>query len=168
MLYVIQVCWQLASRSICSCSQAVSKTLWHIPLLYVHWITPDDGQRNCPKHVEFYFQNKSEKPVHFTIRKLYWLLQTTRMPHLKKNQGFFKLWRCEYDCKSEPAEFINALTLGLGTAIQMSLLSCSWRRKFQRIESLHPSGCTVTPAVFRDAIRWTFSVEHALYLRTLK
>ena len=32
-----------------SCSQAV----WHIPLLCVQWKTPDDGQRNYPKHVEF-------------------------------------------------------------------------------------------------------------------
>ena len=33
--------------------------------------TPDDGQRNCPKHAEFYFKNKFEKLVHlvgFTIR----------------------------------------------------------------------------------------------------
>jgi hypothetical protein len=32
----------------------------------------DDGQRNCPKHVEFHFQNKFEKLVHlvgFIIRK---------------------------------------------------------------------------------------------------
>jgi hypothetical protein len=26
--------------------------------------TPDDGQRNCPKHVEFHSKNKSEKRVH--------------------------------------------------------------------------------------------------------
>ena len=25
---------------------------------------PDDGQRNCPKHVEFYSKNKLEKLVH--------------------------------------------------------------------------------------------------------
>jgi len=25
--------------------------------------TPDDGQRNCPKHVEFYFKNKFEELV---------------------------------------------------------------------------------------------------------
>ena len=34
--------------------------------------TPDDGQRNCPKHVEFYSKNKFEKLVHlvgFIIRK---------------------------------------------------------------------------------------------------
>jgi hypothetical protein len=24
-----------------------------IPMLNVNWKTPDDGQRNCPKHVEF-------------------------------------------------------------------------------------------------------------------
>jgi len=33
--------------------------------------TPDDGQRNCPKHVEFHSKNKSEKLVHlvgFVIR----------------------------------------------------------------------------------------------------
>jgi len=47
-----------------SCSQAVSKPVWHIPLLYVQWKTPDDGQRNCPKHVEFLSKNKFEKSVH--------------------------------------------------------------------------------------------------------
>jgi len=35
--------------------------------------TPDDGQRNCPKHVEFYSPKKFEKLVHlvgFLIRSL--------------------------------------------------------------------------------------------------
>ena len=56
-----------------SCSQAVSKPVWHIPLLRVQWKTPDDGHRNCPKHVEFYSKNKFEKLVHlvgFIIRIL--------------------------------------------------------------------------------------------------
>ena len=47
------------------------KNVWHIPLLCVQWKTPDDGQRNCPKHVEFYFKNKFEKLAHlvgFIIR----------------------------------------------------------------------------------------------------
>ena len=51
--------------------QAVSKPLWHTPLLCVQWKTPDDGQRKCPQHVEFYSKNKFEKLVHlvgFTIR----------------------------------------------------------------------------------------------------
>ena len=74
-LYVIPVFWQLASgirirititsqvinHSVnvelvpsWSCLQAVCQTVWHIPLLCVRWKTPDDGQRNCPKHVEFH------------------------------------------------------------------------------------------------------------------
>ena len=40
------------------CLQAVSKPVWHIPLLCVQWKTPDDGQRNCPKHVEFHCKIK--------------------------------------------------------------------------------------------------------------
>ena len=44
----------------------------HIPYLCVQWKTPDDGQwrirddgqRNCPKHVEFCSKNKFEKLVH--------------------------------------------------------------------------------------------------------
>ena len=30
----------------------------------VQWKTPDDGQKNCPKYVEFYSKNKFEKLVH--------------------------------------------------------------------------------------------------------
>jgi hypothetical protein len=54
-----------------SCSQAVSKPVWYIPFLCVQWKTPDDRQRNCPKHVEFYSKNKFEKLMHlvgFIIR----------------------------------------------------------------------------------------------------
>ena len=50
-----------------SCSQAVSKPVRHTPLLCVQWKTPDDGQRNCPKHVEFYSKNKFEKLVHLLL-----------------------------------------------------------------------------------------------------
>ena len=31
----------------------VMQVWWHIPVPNVQWKTPDDGQRNCPKHVEF-------------------------------------------------------------------------------------------------------------------
>ena len=47
-----------------SCSLAVSKPVWQIPLLCVQWKTPGEGQRNCLKHVEFYSKNKFEKLVH--------------------------------------------------------------------------------------------------------
>jgi len=48
-------------------------TFWTslIPLLCVQWKIADDGQRNCPKHVEFYSKNKFEKLVYligFIIR----------------------------------------------------------------------------------------------------
>jgi len=62
--YMSQVCWQLASRIRTepvlswSCSQTVYKPVWHIPLLCIEWKTPDDGQRNCPKHVEFHSKIK--------------------------------------------------------------------------------------------------------------
>jgi len=38
-------------------------SLRRIPLLCVQWKTPDDGQRNCPKRVEFYSKNKFQKLV---------------------------------------------------------------------------------------------------------
>ena len=56
-----------------ACEQAVGKPVWHIPLLCVQWKTHDDGQRNCPKHVEFHSKNKFEKLEHlvgFIIRNL--------------------------------------------------------------------------------------------------
>jgi len=67
-------CWQLASRTRMDPDPAreqSAKPIWHIPLLCLQWKAPDDGQRNCPKHVEFYSKNKFEKLVHlvgFIIR----------------------------------------------------------------------------------------------------
>jgi len=57
------------------CLQAVSKPVWLIPLLCVQWKTPDDGQGNCRKRVEFHSKNKFVKLVHlvgFIIRSLLW------------------------------------------------------------------------------------------------
>jgi hypothetical protein len=77
-----------------SCKQAVNKLVWHILSLCVQWKTlasklsanlyniyhccvqwktPDDGNRNCLKHVEFHFKNNFEKLVYlvgFIIRNL--------------------------------------------------------------------------------------------------
>ena len=56
------------------CSQAVRKLVRYTPLLCVQWKTPDDGQRNCPKHVEIYSKETFEKLLHlvgFIIRKFY-------------------------------------------------------------------------------------------------
>jgi len=72
MVYVIQVCWQLASR-IRIQSDSARKLSANLYDIYhcVQWKTPDDGQTNSPKHVEFYSKNKFEKLVHlvgFIIR----------------------------------------------------------------------------------------------------
>jgi len=42
-------------------------------LLCIRYLTPDDGQETCPKHVEFYSKNKFEKLMHlfgFIIRRV--------------------------------------------------------------------------------------------------
>jgi len=42
-----------------------------VMILCIQYKTPDDGQKTCPKHVEFYSKNKFEKFVHlvgFIIR----------------------------------------------------------------------------------------------------
>ena len=46
-----------------SFSLHTQQTCMTYPLLCVQWKTPDDGQRNSPKHVEFY-SKKIEKLVH--------------------------------------------------------------------------------------------------------
>ena len=68
-------CWQLASsirkEPPDPARKLPAKPVWHTPLLCVQWKTPDDGQSNCPKHVEFYSKNKFEKLVHlvgFSVR----------------------------------------------------------------------------------------------------
>ena len=38
MVYVIHIWRQLSSRSMCSCSKAIYKPVWQIPLLSVQWI----------------------------------------------------------------------------------------------------------------------------------
>jgi len=46
-------------RSFSLCAQQTCMT-YTIAVCTVKKITPDDGQRNCPKHVEFYSKNKFE------------------------------------------------------------------------------------------------------------
>ena len=42
-----------------------SLVLYNIHLLLcIQYQTPDDGQKTCPKHAEFYSKNKFEKLVH--------------------------------------------------------------------------------------------------------
>jgi hypothetical protein len=80
MTYTITVCtvknsWWWTGELSETCrfpSWSCSLAGWHIPLLCVQWKNPDDGQRNCSKHVQFYSKNKFEKLVHlvgFIVRR---------------------------------------------------------------------------------------------------
>jgi len=56
----------------------------------LQWKTPDDWQRNCPKHVEFYSKNKFEKLVHvvgFIIR----IYHKAPSPERQRFNNFFML-----------------------------------------------------------------------------
>ena len=49
-----------------------SNGICNTDLLCVQWKSPDDGQRNCPKHVEFHSKKKIDYLLHldgFIIRK---------------------------------------------------------------------------------------------------
>ena len=86
-----------------------SKPVWHIPLLCVQWKTPDDGQWNCPIHVEFYSKNNFEKLVHlvgFIIR----IYHDARSPERQKRVHLLlrrwvhkELWDAEEYNKDENA-----------------------------------------------------------------
>jgi len=70
-------------------------------LLRVQWKTPDDGQRICPKHVEFYSKNKFEKLVHLVgfVTRIY---QDSRSPELQiRHRGHSHL-QCLIDVVKRP------------------------------------------------------------------
>jgi len=45
----------------------VMQVWWHIPVPNVQWNIPDDGQRNCPKYLEFLDKNKFGKLVYLLV-----------------------------------------------------------------------------------------------------
>jgi len=98
MVYVIQLARKLSA--IPACEQAVSNTCMTYTIAVCTVKTPDDGQRNCPKHVEFYSKNKFEKLVHlvgFITRNLHDTRSPERQisPHPYFALGKFKdRFRC--------------------------------------------------------------------------
>ena len=90
----------------CSCSTAVYKPVWHIPLLCVQWKTPDDGQRNCPNHAEFHSKNKFEKLVHlvgfitgmFLVPANIWNWQTLPSPSVAAHSNVLEDDGNEFYC----------------------------------------------------------------------
>ena len=77
MVYVIQICIQLSSRSICSCSRAEYKPVWRIPLLSVRWINPWWWAEELSETCRISCQSKFVKSVHlvgFIIQRVHILL----------------------------------------------------------------------------------------------
>jgi hypothetical protein len=141
MVYVIQTAFEqqqdqdetaVPSWS-CYCSKAVYKPVWNKPLLSVQWITHDEGQRNCPKHVEFHSQNKFEKLVHlvgFVIREV------------GKNTG----------AKSEVCTALMLNTEVFSVVTLRSSLTDT--RRYQGTYRLYPQLLRITsPCSFLDAVR---------------
>jgi len=81
----------LCPSSAASSSRAVSKRVWHIPLLCVQWKTPNDWQRNCPKHVEFipkinlrnWWENVTEEAMKVIKRNFIRIYHDARSPELQ-------------------------------------------------------------------------------------
>jgi len=81
-------------------------------LLCVQGKTPDDGQRNCPKHVQFHFQNKFEKLVHpvgVIVRMLRRILYMCVIANIHLMLG---CWRyLYYVCTLFTLSFVNQCSL---------------------------------------------------------
>jgi len=62
LVYVIQLVSRIRTEFHPDPARKLSENLYDIHHCCVYSeITPDDGQRNCPKHEEFYSKNKFEK-----------------------------------------------------------------------------------------------------------
>jgi len=113
--YVIQVFWQLEGRIRKELQfrpdpvRKLSANLYDIPSLCVQWKTPDDGQRNCPKHVKFYYKNKFEKLVHlvgFIIR----IYRDARSPERQSCSVLCRTWILVCDTVHSMAETMSGIT----------------------------------------------------------
>jgi hypothetical protein len=75
-------------------------------LLCVQCSTPDAGQKTCPKHVEFYSKNKSEKLVHLVGFIIGMCLRNLLPPDLV----YLQILEKETDSFSEISVTIHKLT----------------------------------------------------------
>jgi hypothetical protein len=64
---LLTACKQDQDGTSWSCLHDVCKFVRNKAFLCVQWKTPDDGQRICPKHVEFHSKNKFKRLVHLVI-----------------------------------------------------------------------------------------------------
>ena len=109
LVYVMQVWWQHVQDGTWvpswTCFKAVVKLAWHIPVPNVQWRTPDDGQRDCPKRVEFLDKNKFGKLVCLLI-----LLKRNCLYFLNTFTAIVDLSRFNNSCLRSPASTLVDLT----------------------------------------------------------
>ena len=92
ILYVIQVCRQLSSKTSRSCSKAVYKHVWHIPFLSIQWINSwwwtDEMSETC----RVSWQNQFVKLVHLAgfITKKFVMMHGHM--NVKFDDLFFEIW----------------------------------------------------------------------------
>ena len=88
--------------------------------------TPDDGQRNCPKHAEFYSKNKFEKLVHLV--------------------GFIiRIYQDARTSESQIRELLTPLRAG------RSGIESRWGRDFPPVQTgpgAHPTSCAMGTGSF--------------------
>jgi hypothetical protein len=139
--------WQDQDVPSWSCSKAVYKPVWHAPLLNVQWITPDDGQGNCPKHVEFYFQNKFEKLVHlvgFIVGKLLMsypvVVQDPNTSHEYDVFGWARKRRRNIPCPCRESNCgIPSRILGCGTVCGIRATPEGWNNTQNKLDTCKAS-----------------------------
>ena len=100
------------SGSLSAHHQDSSTVWWHIPVPNVQWRTPDDGQTDCPKHVEFLDKNKFGKLVGLLV-----LLKINLTRCAERNcsvkEFIFKLLYCEKN-------FLFSAGIGFRTFVQVN------------------------------------------------
>ena len=92
-------------------------------LLYILYQIPDEGQKPCPKHVEFYSKNKFEKLVHLFsfIRRIY---HDARSSECQKQTYVFCALQMYVVCpKSKCTDFLFNYLLDLPEIISYLLRS---------------------------------------------
>ena len=120
----------------------VSRPVWHRPLLCVQWKTPDDGQRNCPKHVELYSKNKFEKLVHlvgFIIRMAVYYKYHAKLMYTQIESKMQICWMLK------------------------QVVHCSWQCALKGVLEVLHFRCAVHMRLF-----YVLQLDCVLYLRTVK
>jgi hypothetical protein len=108
--------------------------------------TPDDGQRNCPKHVEFLDKNKFRKLVRllFLLKRTLLLCSTVKCydarSHITMQHGHMLLCStvtCYYAARSH-------ITMQHGHMLLCSTVTCYDARSHVTMQHGHMLRCTVT------------------------